>query len=394
MTVHAGTMIAGEEFTARRARAAAAAKAEGLDGLLVCSRGGGCVDRYADVFYLTHFYTAFPYTPDLPGHWNGRAHAFVLLTADGDATLISDVPADASVSMPADRIREGEMVYDLVAEEIRAAGLADSSVGVVGADTMPWSAQRAISQALPSLRLVEAQRILNRLRARKSPAEIEKLREASALGSRALDAIMEAAVPGARHGEIVAAGMQVLLPPGGILYNNFMASGQGGPNRKRVGAAFPTWGAQEPLAEGDWFRSGISGALDGYIFDLARACPVGRHSNRDLQLFEAAIEVVEAAIAVMRPGVTADEVTRAALERQKSLGFDLSSVFSGMGHGIGLGWDEPWLTLGNTDRLEEGMVLSVERTVKDDGHLGDFEETVVITADGAEKITDAVIRRW
>lgn len=40
------------------------------------------------------------------------------------------------------------------------------------------------------------------------------------------------------------------------------------------------------------------------------------------------------------------------------------------------------------------MVLCLERTVKADGYLGDFEETVVVTDRGAEKITDARIRYW
>jgi hypothetical protein len=28
------------------------------------------------------------------------------------------------------------------------------------------------------------------------------------------------------------------------------------------------------------------------------------------------------------------------------------------------------------------------------GYLGDFEETVLVTGDGVELLTDAVVRRW
>ena len=40
------------------------------------------------------------------------------------------------------------------------------------------------------------------------------------------------------------------------------------------------------------------------------------------------------------------------------------------------------------------MVLCVERSVEKHGHVGDFEETVLVTPTGAEKISKARIRRW
>ena len=42
-----------EEFEVRRQRAAEMATVEELKGLLVCSRGGGTLDRFGDVFYLS-----------------------------------------------------------------------------------------------------------------------------------------------------------------------------------------------------------------------------------------------------------------------------------------------------------------------------------------------------
>ncbi|MCE2521168.1 MAG: aminopeptidase P family N-terminal domain-containing protein, partial [Alphaproteobacteria bacterium] len=83
-------MIPSSEFAGRRDRARQAIREAGLAGLLVCSRGGGTTDRYADVKYLTNFYTRFPYIPDVPGEWTGRAHAFVILPADGEPVLVAD----------------------------------------------------------------------------------------------------------------------------------------------------------------------------------------------------------------------------------------------------------------------------------------------------------------
>jgi Xaa-Pro aminopeptidase len=209
-----------------------------------------------------------------------------------------------------------------------------------------------------------------------------------------LAAMMEAAVVGARHGDVVAAGLSVLVPAGGILYNSFMASGRGGDHPSVVRHSFPTWGASEPLADGQWLRLAISGVLDGYYFDVSRARPIGPPSNAQIDAFEAAIEVVNAGISAARPGGTAGDVAKAAIAKQEALGYPIKGVFSGLGHGIGLGWDSPWLVPDEPMLLTPGMVINVERTLSRDGYLGDFEETVLITETGPELLTDARIRRW
>ena len=84
--------IPATEFAERRERLLEAAREKGLDGLLICSRGGGALDRYGDIMYLTNHYSPFPYIPDLPNAWSGRAHSFLVLPASGDATLIVDIP--------------------------------------------------------------------------------------------------------------------------------------------------------------------------------------------------------------------------------------------------------------------------------------------------------------
>ena len=85
--VAAKAPIQPEEFAGRRIAAAKAARQAGLDGLLVCSRGGGTLDRYADVMYLTNHYSSFPFIPDVEGKWTGRAHSFLVLPVMGEPVL-------------------------------------------------------------------------------------------------------------------------------------------------------------------------------------------------------------------------------------------------------------------------------------------------------------------
>lgn len=387
-------VISAEEFAGRRQRAVEAARPRKLDALLVCSRGGGTLDRYADVLYLTNFYTHFPFIPDFKDNWSARAHSFLLLPVDGQPHLVIDVPDDGRI-----RLGDGKVVYtDFVMEStiqaLTDAGLAKGRVGLVGGDVLTFTMLSSLRQALPAIEIVPADDIVAGLRSIKSPAEIDMLRRASAIGSRMIEAMMEAALPGASHGDVVAAGLSYLVPAGGMLYNSFMASGRGGDPTRFAKSNFPTWGSEKRLEKGDWIRLGISGAVDGYVFDLARAKAVGPVSARQIELFDAAISCVEETIAAIRPGATAGDLGAAGLGRQSSLGFAIDGVFSAMGHGIGLGWDDPWLARGVKTEIVPNMVLSVERTITQDGYLGDYEESVLITEGGYERITDATPRFW
>jgi Xaa-Pro aminopeptidase len=388
------SIIPPHEFADRRSHAVQAAKATGLDALLICARGGGTVDRFADVMYLSNFYTSFPFTPDHEGAWSGRAHSFMVLPCNGRPRLVIDVPRSDDLALDDGEVIYTDFVIEATIQAILDAGLERSRIGLVGEDVLPVSFYRKITAALPHVVFAPADAILMGLRKIKTPAEIAMLRQASAVGSRMLDKMLAAVTPGASHGDIIAAGMQVLMPAGGSLYNSFMASGRGGDMPKIVRHGFPTWGSPERVQNGDWFRAGISGVVGGYIFDLSRSKAVGPASNRQVSLFEAAISCVEAGIEAIRPGATAGDLAAAGLGRQQALGFDIKGVFSGLGHGIGLGWDAPWLTLGEPTPIVPGMVLCFERTVSQDGYVGDFEETVLVTDSGTELLTDAVKRSW
>ncbi len=386
--------ISTEEFADRRQRAVAAANARGLDALLVVSRGGGTLDRYGDVLYLSNFYTSFPFIPDFAGNWSARAHTFLLLPVGNAPHLVIDVPDDGRIRLADGRVEYTDFVLESVIAGLSDAGLSAARIGLVGSDVLTFAMQAKLRQALPQLKVEMADDLVAALRRIKSPGEIAALRKASRIGSRMIEVMLDAAVPGASHGEVVAAGLGYLVPQGGILYNSFMASGTGGDPTRMRKTNFPTWASREPLRSGDWIRFGISGAVDGYMFDLARAKAVGPVSARQVALFEAAVDCVETTIGRIRPGITAGELGEAGLGRQQALGFNVDGVFSAMGHGLGLGWDDPWLARGVDTPIEKDMVLCVERGISDNGYLGDFEETVLVTDEGCERLTDARIRCW
>src|ERR1700677_2618245 len=95
--------IAPDESHSRVAHARAEAAARGLDGLVVWSKGGGTLDHYANVLYLTNHYSVFPDIPDQAPYWVGHSNVAAVVPCDGEVVLVSDVPADEEFVV-ADRI--------------------------------------------------------------------------------------------------------------------------------------------------------------------------------------------------------------------------------------------------------------------------------------------------
>lgn len=68
------TRITSDECRERQGRLRTLAYDRGLDGVLVWSRGGTTQDQYADVYYLSNFYSHYPAVPDADGRWRAKGH--------------------------------------------------------------------------------------------------------------------------------------------------------------------------------------------------------------------------------------------------------------------------------------------------------------------------------
>jgi Xaa-Pro aminopeptidase len=127
---------------------------------------------------------------------------------------------------------------------------------------------------------------------------------------------------------------------------------------------------------------------EGYCSDSTRTYLVGGEPEPE---FAAYYEVVaaaqEAAVRVVRPGVTAEAVDRAARDVIAAAGYGDAFVHR-TGHGIGLETHEdPYVVAGNALPLEPGMAFSVEPGIYLAGRHGvRIEDIVVVTAEGADRL--------
>jgi len=132
------------------------------------------------------------------------------------------------------------------------------------------------------------------------------------------------------------------------------------------------------------------GASFGYqTMDITRTWPVsGEFTELQERAYRAVLEAQKAVIAAMRPGVTRQETRDIAREIVARRGFD-DRYASGAGHFVGMAVHD----VGDHSLpLQEGMVIAVEPIIEipeENIHIR-IEDTVLITADGAEILSAAV----
>jgi len=149
------------------------------------------------------------------------------------------------------------------------------------------------------------------------------------------------------------------------------------------------------IRPGDQAYFDIIHVFNGYRTCYYRTFAVGRATQAHHDAYTKAREWIDAAIALVKPGVTTDEIARAWPEATE-FGFPNEMEAFGLqfGHGVGVGLHEPPIisrlnSLEHPIELQEGMVFALETYCPaDDGRsAARIEEEVVCTADGAKLLT-------
>ena len=110
-------------------------------------------------------------------------------------------------------------------------------------------------------------------------------------------------------------------------------------------------------------------------------------SDEAAEVQQTAIDAQQAAIAVMRPGVTAESVAEAANDVYRERGFETGYR---TGRSIGMAYlESPELKQGDKTVLQAGMTFAVDGGISVDGRLGGrIGDSLAVTADGYEYITE------
>jgi Xaa-Pro aminopeptidase len=232
-------------------------------------------------------------------------------------------------------------------------------------------------------KLISAPPLIERARMVKDPEEIRRIRAAINLGASLFKIARKKIRPGVKEVEVAAAMEYEARRAGaeGMSFSTIIAAG-------KRSAVVHGRASDARIPRRGFVVCDFGVILAGYCSDRTRTVHVGRPTRDARQMYQAVLEAQQAAIAQVRPGVTAASVD--AVARKILWKHDLARYFShSTGHGLGLEIHEaPRLATGHTRELQPGMVITIEPGAYIPGKHGvRIEDVVVVTSAGCEVLT-------
>jgi Xaa-Pro aminopeptidase len=252
-------------------------------------------------------------------------------------------------------------VREILGPILQERGITD---GRIGMDQANLSLLESIRDNFPDLEVVDGDTVMQQARRVKLDEEIAIVEEACAIGDSVTQRALNETKAGRREQDVAADAMQTLYQLGGEMAHvitPFVASGEHMSPPHRICT-------DKIMRNGDLCFIDIGAMWNGYFADIGRTTIVGKPSRRQQEVYTAVYEGLMAGIDRLRPGNTNQDVADAIIDKVGSYGFDdnLFSLF--IGHGIGIGANEPpyigeTLPGATTYELEPNMLFAIEPLV-------------------------------
>ena len=235
----------------------------------------------------------------------------------------------------------------------------------------------------------DGQQVMLEARMIKSQDELALLNMAAAMVDGVYQDIYEALKPGVRENEIVALATKRLYEMGADCVEaiNSISGERCSPHPHNF--------TDRLIRPGDQAFFDIIMSFIGYRTCYYRTFNVGRATPAQIAAYKTAREWMDAAIALIKPGVPTDVIAK-AFPKAQGIGFESEMAAFGLNfcHGIGLGLHErPIISrLNSFDdpmEIEAGMLFAVETycPAADGVSAARIEEEVIVTPSGAQIIT-------
>jgi Xaa-Pro aminopeptidase len=248
-------------------------------------------------------------------------------------------------------------------------------------------------RGLPSFDWVDASDVVGAAKLTKTPDEIACIRNAQRLNELAMADALAILRPGVRQTDLSAAFLRRIFELGasanGIdpIWQVMAPTRELGPWTVHGDLAYPTVTTDRFLRQGDviWVDAGIT--WEGYASDYGRTWITGADPDaRQETQFRRWRSVVDAALDVLKPGVSALELGKAAIDANDGVRPWIDHFY--LAHGVGT--ESAEMPLIGTDLgeafderliMQPGMVLVFEPVIWEDGFAGYRSEDIVAVTD-------------
>ncbi|MFL6076530.1 MAG: M24 family metallopeptidase [Mycobacteriales bacterium] len=324
------------------------------------------ITRLVNVRYLTGFTGS-----------NGA----LLLGADGDDLLATDGRY---------LIQAARQAPDLPVHEGRAVGAelagkaAERGTGTLAYESHDVTVDGlvALQAAAEKVTLIKLGHRVEQLREVKDDVELELLREACAIGDRALaDLIAAGGLRSGRTEKEIARDLEWRMFDHGADALSFATIVASGPN-SAIPHHSPT---DRVVGGGEFVKLDFGAAYRGYHSDMTRTVMVGQPADWQAELYAFVAEAQRVGLDATRPGVESRHVDRIVRDWIQENGH--GELQHGLGHGVGLEVHElPGLGKTGTSTLAQRMAVTVEPGVYLEGRGGVRIEDTLVVRDGEPDI--------
>jgi Xaa-Pro aminopeptidase len=269
-----------------------------------------------------------------------------------------------------------DALAELVYGELRERGLEGEPIGV---DVPDFTTVLALGRR--GIHLEDSQPVMLEARRLKSEDELALLDQAAGIVDAVYEEIYTMLRPGVTENQVVAVAMKMLFELGSehVEAINAISGDRCAPH--------PHTFSDRLLRPGDQAFFDIIHAFNGYRTCYYRTFNIGYATPAQLSAYRRCREWLDAAIALVRPGMTTDKIA-AVWPEAKELGLPDERAAFGLqfGHGLGVGlYESPMISrlhsFEDPITLEPGMVFALETycPAEDGRSAARIEEEVVVT---------------
>jgi Xaa-Pro aminopeptidase len=343
------------------------------------------------VYYLTGYYDYL--------HMEFGRPTILIIPRDGPSVLITPI-IDYVAAQSAAQVDRIAPWNDGAGDEWRAelpAVLKEGRKIAVETAHMPPSVRKFVDDITDPQVVVDATPILSKMRMIKSPAELRLARHAGQVANAMMRAGRDAIGDGVPEYEVAIATSQAGTRAAAELLAAHYDDADMSPNTHflQIMASGDQITKTHHRASTRVMRRGepvflcFCGMTNFHRFKLGfdRTFWIGEVADeRQLPIYDVALASQQAALKVLRPGVTAQSVHAAYAEVIQTAGYEYPFR---CGRATGFSYlEHPQLVTGDTTVLQPGMVLAVDGSVNTDHFRAQVGDSFIITEDGYEQITD------